>query len=327
MSTFQRKTRWEGRGGRARRGLSAVEVIVVLAIMGIIALCVFMILPRRRETARMVSCQRNLMQIGTALGLYDQSQGFLPCVPELGSREPARADSPLQALRLELDVPDFSALTDTTSRSLRRADLPQGQRRVPGFICASDPSAIAGVFPAPVSYRATTGDDAYGHHGAFAPGRHLSITQIEAGDGSSYTAGFAERLVGDNRSEHPARSNYARAPGPLPASGCPLAAPSAWRGDAGASWLASDWQSTLYNHALTPNAEPSCIADDRRSAFMGASSGHGSGVNVLFFDLSVRTFTPSVEPKIWREWANVPEAPRDPAPSPQPVRDSAPGSS
>jgi len=314
MSALQRRTGWEGGAGRrierARRGLSAIEVIVVLAILGIFALCVFMILPRRRETARMVSCQRNLMQIGTALGLYDQSQGFLPYVPELGSADATHACSPLEALLVELGLPDFRDLTDTTSRLPKRADLPQGERRVPGFICASDPNAIAGVLPAPVSYRATTGDDAGGHNGAFAPGRQLSIAQIEAGDGSSYTAGFAERLVGDNQPEHRARFNYALAPGPLPASGCPQAAPAAWRGNAGSSWLTSNWQSTLYNHALTPDAEPSCIADDRRSAFMGASSGHGGGVNVLFFDLSVRSFTPSVEPKIWRGWATVPEAPR-----------------
>ena len=37
MSTLQRKT---------RRGLSAIEVVVVVAIMGIFVLCVFMILPR-----------------------------------------------------------------------------------------------------------------------------------------------------------------------------------------------------------------------------------------------------------------------------------------
>ena len=158
---------------------------------------------------------------------------------------------------------------------------------MPGFVCASDPSAIAGVFPAPVSYRATTGDAPDGRNGAFAPGREVRLAAIEASDGVSYTAAFSERLVGDNRPEHPARSNYALAPGPLANTGCPQAAPAAWRGDAGASWVASNWQSTLYNHALTPDAEPSCIADDRRSAFMGASSGHVNGVNVLFFDLSV----------------------------------------
>jgi prepilin-type N-terminal cleavage/methylation domain-containing protein/prepilin-type processing-associated H-X9-DG protein len=292
-------------GDRVRRGLSAVEVIVVVAIMGILVLCVFMVLPRRRETARLAACQRNLMQIGTALALYDQGEGFLPQVAELGG---AQAASPLAALLVELGQQDFTELTDTKSRPPKRADLPQNERRVPGFVCASDPNAMAGVLPAPVSYRATTGDAADGRNGAFAPGRQIRIAAIEAADGSSYTAAFAERLVGDNRPEHPARFNYALESGPLPATGCPRSAPATWRGDAGASWLASNWQSTLYNHALTPDAEPSCTAGDRHAAFMGASSGHAGVVNVLFFDLSVRTFTPSVEPRIWRGWANIPEA-------------------
>ena len=78
------------------------------------------------------------------------------------------------------------------------------------------------------------------------------------------------------------------------------------RGDAGSSWLKSDWRSTLYNHALTPNAPVGCVADDGHSAFMGASSGHVSGVNVLFCDGRVRTYTPRIDPKLWREWAAFP---------------------
>jgi hypothetical protein len=51
------------------------------------------------------------------------------------------------------------------------------------------------------------------------------------------------------------------------------------------------------------NAFPSCIADDGRSAFMGASSGHVGGVNLLILDGSVRTVPSRIDPKIWREWA------------------------
>jgi prepilin-type processing-associated H-X9-DG protein len=278
----------------ARRGLSAIELLVVLVLMVFIVLCVLMILPRQRETARMASCQQNLMQIGAALALYDQSQGFLPQVAPLRAEPAEQGDSPLKALLVRLGLPDL--------------DSP-GERRVPGFLCPSDPHAMAGSFPAPVSYRACTGGNADGQGGAFAPGRHIGIAQVEAGDGTSYSAAFAERLVGDNQNQHPAPVNYALAPGPLAGFRCPNLPPSAWRGDAGRAWAASNWQSTLYNHALTPGAAPSCIARDRRSAFMGAASGHTSGVNVLFLDGSARTFTPTIDPAVWREWATIPEAP------------------
>src|SRR4051812_29620156 len=154
MSDLQRKAGIEAR----RRGLSAVEVVVVLAIMGVFAMLLIMILPRRRETARMASCRRNLMQIGVALALYDQGQKSLPTVPAPGGAAAAGEGGPLMALLVELGLPDLTGAGDGRSRPPKQPGLTREARRVPGFVCASDPHAIGGIFPAPVSYRATTGD-------------------------------------------------------------------------------------------------------------------------------------------------------------------------
>src|SRR5262249_30268311 len=149
-----------------------------------------------------------------------------------------------------------------------------------GFTCSSDPNATAIQFPAPVSYRACTGDLPGGENGAFRPGRAISLKEIESRDGLSFTAAFSERLVGDNLSNHAADCNSTIPEGVLPSDSCP-AAPyaSCWRCDAGSSWRLSDYRSTLYNHALRPQSWPSCIDESGRSAFMGASSGHVQGVN------------------------------------------------
>src|SRR4051812_16877147 len=263
MFELQRKTGIGGRGGGRRRGLSAVEVIVLITLMGLFVMVAVMMLPRGREAARMAGCRRNLMQIGVALALYDQSQQSLPLIPppgdaSAGAAAAAGVTGPLTALLAELGLPDFTGLEDSKNRPPTRPGPAPGERRVPGFVCASDPHAIAALFPAPVSYRATTGDAPDGRDGAFAPGRRVGIDEIEATDGAGYTAAFSERLAGDGRDEHPATSNYALVPGPLDGAGCPQAAPDAWRGDAGSSWVAADWRSTLYNHALTPGASPSC---------------------------------------------------------------------
>jgi prepilin-type N-terminal cleavage/methylation domain-containing protein/prepilin-type processing-associated H-X9-DG protein len=288
-----------------RRGLNAVEVIIVVAILGILALTLLMTLPGRRETARRASCQMNLMQVGIALVLYDQQTNHLPVVLDPGS---GRGDGPLAALLETLGQPDLREMRDPGKPPPKHPGLRIEERRVPGFVCTSDPNATGGLFPAPVSYRATAGDRPDGADGAFAPDRRISLSAIEAGDGLGYTAAFSERLVGNNRAVA-APENFARVPGPLPPGGCPEAAPGAWRGDAGASWLRADWRSNLYNHALTPNAAPSCLADDGRSAFMGASSGHPGGVNVLIFDGSVRLHRAGIDPAIWRALATpgVPE--------------------
>jgi hypothetical protein len=275
-------------------------VIVVIALVTMTALLVIMALPRGRENSRLASCRKNLMQIGQGLALYDQSVGHLPTVPAL--RKEGGGDSPIKALLDTLSLPDFTELGSDQRPSQKLPDLPRGERRVPGFVCPSDVKASAAPFPAPISYRAATGDAPDGQNGSFAPGRKVSLPAIEAADGLGYTAAFAERLVGDGRNV-PGLGNHALATGPVSGAGCPSPDPSAWRGDAGSSWIASDWKSTLYNHVQPPGASPSCIADDGRTAVMNVSSGHVDGINVLIFDGSVRTMTPRIDLKIWREWA------------------------
>ena len=110
---------------------------------------------------------------------------------------------------LELGQPDFLDLRDPKQPPPRRPDALTGERPIPGFVCPSEPRATAAHFPAPISYRATTGDTPRGENGAFAPGRQVRLADVEAGDGLSYTAAFAERLVGDGR-KAPAAWNYAR---------------------------------------------------------------------------------------------------------------------
>jgi prepilin-type processing-associated H-X9-DG protein len=283
--------------------------VVVILVLSLLVLVLLMSLPRRREVARGTSCQLNLMRIGVALALYDQEAQHLPIVPEPGSEEAKRVSSPLKTLLETLGLPDLRGLENPKRPPNRESGRTVEVGPVPGFVCPSDPNATGGGFPAPVSYRATAGDAPDGHNGGFAPGRVLRLADIEAGDGKGYTAAFAERFAG-NRRPVPAVSNYAEVPAPINAAGCPEAL-NPWRGDAGASWVVADWQSTLYNHALTPNAAPSCIASDGRTALMGSSSGHTHGVNVLLFDGSVKVYTPRVDPKIWRDLAtpNPPVAP------------------
>jgi prepilin-type processing-associated H-X9-DG protein len=134
----------------------------------------------------------------------------------------------------------------------------------------------------------------------------ISMQQIQARDGLSFTAAFSERLVGDNLANHVAACNYTIAQGPLPAGACPPSPDlSTWRGDAGSSWILPDYRSTLYNHALPPGSRSSCIDGDGRSAFMGASSGHVQGVNLLFLDGRVTVVRPTIDLKIWKEFARI----------------------
>ena len=272
-----------------RRGLNAIEVLVLLMICGCFVLIVLMVVPRRREVARLVGCQKNLMAIGVAVALYDRAEGHLP---EVSLAPTAPVESPHLALLRSMGVLDLGGVTDVEHPPTPRDTLDLGVRRVRDFLCPSDPNAAGGTFLAPVSYRATAGSTTDGRDGAFAAGRRWTLAAIQAADGTSYTAGFAERLVGTGE-DRPGPANYALVPGPIPDSGCGAAPTSGWKGDAGSSWRHADWRSTLYTHALVPNAAPSCLADDGRTAGIGASSGHLPGVNVLMLNLALQRLASS----------------------------------
>jgi len=301
-------------GGLARRGRTAADVVVVVVLIILSVLIILMILPRGRETARMASCQRNLGQIGKSLALYDQLMHQLPGPGEIAGPDSPLESRPKSVLRTILETleqPDLLGLKDATSRPEPHPGEVPGEMPVPGFVCSSDPNATSGQLTAPISYRAATGDTTVGDNGAFAPGRVIKLPDIQEGDGLSYTAAFSERLVGDNVSNHRAAWNYTIVPAPLPPLACPPPTDgSMWRGDAGSSWVSSDYRSTLYNHALRPNSQPSCIDSDGKAAFMAASSGHVSGVNLLFLDGRVTVVRRSIDQKIWKQFARI--EPADP---------------
>ncbi len=292
-----------------RAALTLVDVIVTLVVMGVLILILMMWASRGREQSRLVGCRNNMAQIGMALGLYDQMNGHLPQIgppaPPDGSTE-LQSPSPLRAMLEALQLPDLTELRDRKTRPNPRPGQVPGEVRVRGFICASDPNALSGPFLAPINYRAVTGDGLLGETGAFAPGPARSLAEIEACDGLSYTAAFSERLIGDNQPAHEAPTNYEVLPPPLPLLGCPPSSDvSAWRGDAGSSWSSAGYRSTLYNHALPPDGRPSCIAIDGQSAYMGASSGHVEGVNLLLLDGSVSSIRRSINLKVWRDYATI----------------------
>jgi hypothetical protein len=304
--------RWN-EGGRVRppskskyRGFGLAEAVVLLVLVVLVVLLVIMALPRSRETARTAACQRNLARIGVALGIYAQGTDQYPGVPALGGA--AKGPSPIDTLLLELGQADFSQMNDPAKPPPKRAGVPTGPRAVPGLTCPSDTLATSDRFRAPVSYRATAGDEADGRNGPFAPGKVVRVADVEAGDGLAYTGAFAERLVGAGRPGGDSLRNYALAAGPIGSAGC---SGGAWRGDAGSSWAEAGWVSTLYNHALPPNAGRSCVADDGRTALMGASSAHVGRIHLLVLDGGVRAFTPTVDPRLWRRWGTI----RDPAPA------------
>ena len=66
-----------------RRGLTVIDLMVVLFLAAVLVLVLLMAMPRGREQARLTVCQNNLAQIGLALALYDQTQHQFPTMGKL----------------------------------------------------------------------------------------------------------------------------------------------------------------------------------------------------------------------------------------------------
>jgi prepilin-type N-terminal cleavage/methylation domain-containing protein len=61
-----------------RRGLTLIELIIVIAIIGVLLGLVLAAIPRVRETANRLSCQSHLRQLGIALHDHHAAKGYLP---------------------------------------------------------------------------------------------------------------------------------------------------------------------------------------------------------------------------------------------------------
>ena len=178
---------------------------------------------------------------------------------------------------------------------------------VPGFVCSSDPNATSGQFPAPISYRACTGDAPAGENGAFRTGRVISLQEIEDRDGLSFTAAFSERLVGDNLANHPAACNYTIPPGPLAGDRHARRRPTLSRmaRRCGLVVGSSDYRSTLYNHALPPGSQSSCIEQHWRQCVHGRLERPRPGRQSLASGRPRDRRAPVDRPKIWKEFAQI----------------------
>jgi prepilin-type N-terminal cleavage/methylation domain-containing protein len=313
-----------------RRGFTVIELIVVLAIIGLLVSLLLPAVQAARESARLTECRSNLRQLGLALANYEATYARLPpahgqYVDMVHGRIHVRRNLSVHARLLPyLDQATLYQRLDPAEDGDHAADEPPTSVRnafaldtaVPVFGCPSD--AVAE--PCGTNYRAAESPRTPTHLGAYVGTFHHMGRPLSAiTDGLSHTAFASERVLGDQQTGHfRAWSDTAIVPDlstDLPddtAARCALvtANPNSHYSFSGATWLFSGYEQTWYNHVLPPNsATPDCASWIFSSNIGGgahsARSLHAGGVHLLLGDGAVRMIGSSVDLALWRELATI----------------------
>lgn len=131
-----------------RRGVTLLELLLVVAIIGALVALLMPAVQSARETARRTTCQNHLRQIGIALHVYHDAHSQLPVgclekrVPRTNPHGRQLAWSAVLLARLEQvavwQAIDFNAAFDSTENALAAASV------ISAYLCPSTARLAAG---------------------------------------------------------------------------------------------------------------------------------------------------------------------------------------
>lgn len=322
-------------------GLSIIEVLVVIGIIGLLAALLLPALQASRGSSSRLHCANNLRQIGLALHGYAEIHGYFPSINAPSLNAPisppnvlsAHSYSPLVRMLPQLEQSTLFdqinfAFIPTFSASLAVNDTVMSQR-VGLFVCPSDPSASPAGYGR-VNYRFNHGPTPV--HSPW-PERPLSFSgpftvhkfyrPSDFSRGLSQVVGVSERTQGDwtkgvfsrgdYRLPHPQVTNLDESDADAMIRLCESLPNDDHESRSGEAWFLGGNHFTTYNHVNVPNAEvPDCSHDDvtegihNRTLHAGqfsARSHHSGGVNTLRMDGHLEFVADGIDLTLWRQLA------------------------
>lgn len=283
-----------------RFGVTIVEVLVVIGLIGVLIGLLVPAVQQSREAARRITCVGHQKQIGIALHQHLATFGRFPADNEDCLSWQVKLMPMLEQAELfeQIRVAAKGCWNPESTIALERI---QGGIAIPVYRCPSDPDSGKGS----TNYLGNSG-----------PGFHRSengtitlkaATDADFVDGLSNTAAVSECLVGLGKQP----INHLPVPAESLAEWKSLFVP-ACRSEAesqrfpgaymGLRILEPGYPSTVYAHILEPGAN-SCKGKGGGTATMISTprSNHRSGVNLLMADGSVVFQSYTVDVRIWRQ--------------------------
>ncbi len=302
------------RQSEPRGGLSLVELLVVMGIVGLLMALVLPAIQHTRSAAQMTECKNHLRQLGLAVNGYAEAFGVFPANYyglAIVNGVAVRVDDYSAHARLlpycgyasEYKAIDFG-------RNLNNLDVLGEIPEIPLLKCATDPAAVGprgsyvfSIGSIPVPHPGLSGS------GAFPATVGLSPAAIR--DGLSNTVGISEKLCGSGGDFDVLRDAVLVA-APTSASDeisadywlttCRNQSSAVnWNRSRGFPWIAGSRM--VYNHILPPNSpiiDCGQVATVPTYGIHTARSFHAGVVNAMKLDGAVATIANSIDWRVWR---------------------------
>lgn len=297
---------------KTRPGFTLVELLVTLAVVGLLIVLILPAVQQAREAARRLQCTSNLKQIGLAIHNYESTHRTFPPGHSLGFSFHVFLLPHIEKSAL-YDGIDFN---NWTALGNYQASL----TRLPLYQCPSDtgtePLATTGVQATSYAGNAGTGMPTKGLNGFFSSlsfsGQFPGIGPVhpaDVTDGLSNTVAVSEVLVANGTPERYRMIWNINQMFQMPRQfeqfrqSCANVSTQQSLPDLvsrGRPWIEGGLAYTLYNHSLTPFGN-SC---HNNGSFMfagiySAASGHAGIVNTLLGDGRVRGVAQTIDGQIW----------------------------
>lgn len=324
-----------------KSALTLVELLVVLAIFGVLIGLLLPAVQATRETARRTTCGNNLKQIGVALHHYHDTHRVLPfgcgpdddgAVPTIGTLQARRYSCHSQILgfldqtatfeAIDFHVAPFHPYVNAAMMNAAVYAAPEqlvrngaaAVNKIPVFLCPSDGNGSMAPW-GPTNYRSCNGSTWSGRAGNGMFGQNSSTRFVDVRDGLSNTAMFSERVRGTwNAQLQDIQADVYNLAGAwteaLFRQACSRLTPqqaASYRHDmdGGQTWLEGNMNWTRYNHLLPPNRIACKNGITWNGVAMPASSRHAGGVTVLWGDGAVRFVSATVDEAVWAAAATI----------------------